>query len=174
MRWILLSWVSLAALTLTAAGAAGVRGQSAPQSLLVVQKAVGTHGRPVVTLIVEGFVLGRISPQSEAQVEIIQLPTRNGAGAPNYAGGDVRHQPVRWRSYQGVEYSGSGFRFSAINGAYRVVVRGSGVYLFAGGHGSVKLRGSSFSPRRDGTYSIDGSTPRSLPTRLVTRMIGGG
>ena len=51
----------------------------------------------------------------------------------------------------------------ATGGTYRVVVRGSGVYLFAGGNGNVTLRGSSVYPRADGTYSVDGRTPRSLP-----------
>ena len=36
-------------------------------------------------------------------------------------------------------------------------MRGSGVYLFAGGHGHVTLRGSSVYPRIDGKYAVDGS-----------------
>jgi hypothetical protein len=48
------------------------------------------------------------------------------------------------------------------------------VYLFAGGHGSVKLRGSSVYKNSDGKYSVDGKDWRSLPTRVVTRKIGGG
>ena len=56
----------------------------------------------------------------------------------------------------GKVFSGSNFRFRAIGGCYRVVVRGFGVYLFAGGHGHVTLRGSSVNPRADGWYSVDG------------------
>jgi hypothetical protein len=79
---------------------------------------------------------------------------------------------VRWRGLPGVEYNGSGFRFSAVGGWYHVVIRGAGVYLFAGGTGSVKLRGSSIYKRTDGTYSIDASRPFSLPTRQLKRTIG--
>ncbi len=53
-------------------------------------------------------------------------------------------------------------------------MRGSGVYLFAGGQGHVNLRGSSRYPRADGTFSLDGGTFRSLPTRPLTRKLGGG
>jgi hypothetical protein len=61
-----------------------------------------------------------------------------------------------------------------MGGAYRVVVRGSGVYLFAGGHGSVTLHGSSVYPGSDGAYSIDGSPFRSLPAGPLRRQIGRG
>jgi hypothetical protein len=174
MRRILLSCATLAVLVLPAAASAGAREHTASQGFLVVQRGVGAHGHPVVTLVVEGFFLGRISTKAQAQVDIYHLPLRSGEGAPQVIGSDVSHHPVRWRSHQGIEYNGSGFRFSAINGAYRIVVRGTGVYLFAGGRGSVTLRGSSFSPQTDGTYSIDDAAPRSLPTRPLSRKIGGG
>jgi hypothetical protein len=74
----------------------------------------------------------------------------------------------------GKVFSGSNFRFRAMGGFYRVVVRGSGVYLFAGGHGHVTFRGSSVNKRADGTYSVNGGTFRSLPERPVQRKIGGG
>ena len=172
MRRILLSCATLAGLVLAAAASAGARTHADSRGFLVVQRAVGTHGQPVVTLVIEGFFLGRISPKAEAQVAIYHLPLRSGEGAPQVSTG-VSHHPVEWRGKSGVEYNGSGFRFSAINGAYRVVVRGSGVYLFAGGRGGVTLRGSSFHPKTDGTYSIDGAAARSLPTSLLSRKIGG-
>jgi len=61
-----------------------------------------------------------------------------------------------------------------MGGYYRVVVRGFGIYLFAGGHGHVTLRGSSVNPRADGTYSVDGGRFRSLPEGPAQRKIGGG
>jgi len=83
--------------------------------------------------------------------------------------------PVTWRGrVPGMEYNGSGFRFRAIGGYYRVVVRGAGVYLFAGGHGNVELRGSSFARSRDGTYSLDGAAPRSMPGRTLKFDLGRG
>jgi hypothetical protein len=84
-------------------------------------------------------------------------------------GADVRTTNTQWgpRHNPGKVFAGTNFRFRAIGGYYRVVVRGSGVYLFAGGHGHVSLRGS------DGTYSVNGGKFRSLPERLVKRKIGG-
>jgi hypothetical protein len=173
MRRILLSCATLGVLMLPAAASAGPGGHA--NGYLVVQRANGdggVHGRPVVTLvIVQGFVLGRVSQQ--ARVDIYHLPSVSGEGKPQ-AFGDVSQHPLRWRGRPGVEYSGIGFHFRAIDGAYRVVVRGAGVYLFAGGNGSVTLRGSSVYPRSDGRYSIDGELAKSMPTNLLTRQIGRG
>jgi len=52
-------------------------------------------------------------------------------------------------------------------------VRGSGVYLFVGGHGNVTLHGSSVYPGADGAYSIDGGAFRSLPKRPLRQKFGG-
>ena len=174
MRRILFSCATLGLLMLPAAAAAGPSGRA--NGYLVVQRANGdggVHGRPVVTLvIVQGFVLGRVSQQ--ARVDIYHLPSPSGEGKPQAFGADVSQQPLRWRGRPGVEYSGIGFHFRAIDGAYRVVVRGAGVYLFAGGNGSVTLRGSSVYPRSDGKYSIGGELARSMPTNPLTRRIGRG
>ena len=174
MRRILLSCATLAMLMLPAAAPAGRSGHA--NGYLVVQRANGdggVHGRPVVTLvIVQGFVLGRVSQQ--ARVDIYHLPSASGEGKPQAFGADVSQHPLRWRGRPGVEYSGIGFHFRAIDGAYRVVVRGAGVYLFAGGNGSVTLRGSSVYPRSDGRYSIDGELAKSMPTSSLTRQIGRG
>jgi hypothetical protein len=175
MRRILLSYATLAVLLLPAAASAGARTPAKP-GFLVVRKAAGDGGivgRPVATVvIVEGFVLGRVS--QEARVDVYQLPTASGRGTPDVAGTDVRTSPVRWHHFTGKEYRGSDFRFSAIDGAYRIVVWGSGVYLFAGGHGTVRLQGSSVYPKSDGAYSIDGRRFRSLPAQPLAREIGRG
>jgi hypothetical protein len=170
MPRILLSLASAAVLTLPAAATAGAA--RAHPGFLVVRNAAGdggVSGRPVVTVVVQGFVLGRAS--QEARVDVYHLP---GAGAPQAAGPEVSKRGVHWRGHSGVEFSGSGFRFRAIGGAYRVVVRGSGVYLFAGGHGRVWLHGSSVYPGGDGAYSLDGGAFRSLPAQTVKLTIGGG
>jgi len=175
MRRILVSCATVAALVLPAVASAGARG--APTAgFVVVQKAAGdggVHGRPIVTLVVQGFVLGRVSPRGQGRVDIYQLPSATDKGTPQ-AVGDVLRSPVRWRGHKGIEYSGSGFRFRAIDGAYRIVVRGAGVYLFAGGNGSVLLRGSSVYKQSDGKYSVDGERPNSMPTIPLARAIGRG
>lgn len=183
MRRFLLSCAILAALVLPAAAVARAHGSAKP-GFLVVREARGdggANGHAVVTLVVHGFVLGSVKPQNEARVDIYQVPSRGGQGPQAVAGptGDLaKPRAVQWRTkgrtFAGTEFNGSGFRFYAPNGYYRVVVRGSGVYLFAGGHGNVTLQGSSYDPRTDGTYAIDGRTARSLPTRKLNRTIGGG
>ena len=173
MRWILLFLATIVLLVLPAASAAGAAGNS-ESGFVVVKKAAGdggVNGPPVVTVVVHGFVMGRIT--QEARVEIYHLQTASGRGAPQVAGPDVSQSSVRWRSFTGKAYSGSGFRFHAIGGFYRVVVRGAGVYLFAGGHGAVWLRGSSHYPNADGFYSLGGRPFRSLPAPELKRSIGG-
>jgi hypothetical protein len=171
MRRILLSCTCAAVLLLPAAASAG----HARPGYLVVKRAVsdgGVNGPPVVTVVVQGFVLGRFS--QEARVDVYQLPTTGGGGAPQVAGADVSKRAVRWRGFKGTEYRGSGFRFRAMGGFYRVVVRGAGVYLFAGGKGRiVTLQGSSVNPRTDGTFSVNGGAFRSMPTRPLTRKLRG-
>jgi hypothetical protein len=173
MRRILLILASVTVLMLPAAASA--RSGSSGVGFLVVRNAVGdggVYGSPVVTVVVRGFVLGRVS--QEARVEVFHLPSPAGEGAPQATGPDVSHRGVRWRRFAGTEYSGSGFRFRAIGGSYRVTVRGAGVYIFAGGHGTVTLLGSSVYPHSDGRYSLDGAAFRSLPARPLRRSIGGG
>ena len=176
MRRILLSCATVVVLVLPAAASAGARASGAP-GFLVVKKAAGDggiQGSPVVTVVVHGFVLGRVSPKAEALVDVYQLPSAAGNGEPSAVGVDLTRKIVRWRGFKGNEYSGSGFRFRAIDGAYRIVVRGAGVYLFAGGNGSVLLRGSSVYKQSDGKYSVDGERPNSMPTIPLTRAIGRG
>lgn len=173
MRRILLSCALLAVLAIPAATAAGA---SAPakHGFLVVRQAAGdggVDGRPVATLIVKGFVLGRVA--QEGKVDVIQLPSVNGRGAPQVTPG-VSTGTIRWRGFTGKEFNGSNFRFRAMGGSYRVVVRGAGIYLFAGGKGQVKLLGSSIYRRHDGFFSVNGSAPRSLPARPLERTFGGG
>jgi hypothetical protein len=174
MRRILLSCAVLAVLMLPAAATARAPGHAKP-GFLVVRKGTGdggVNGHPVVTVVVQGFVLGRVS--QEAQVDVYQLPSVAGQGAPQVAGADVSTRAIRWHGFTGKQYSGSDFRFRALAGFYRVVVRGSGVYVFAGGHGNVRLRGSSVYRRVDGIYSLDGRAFRSLPTHVLERQIGHG
>jgi hypothetical protein len=177
MRRILLSCVCAAVLMLPAAASARASAHQAQANskpgFLVVRKGAGdggVNGRPVVTVVVHGFVLGRISTTREALVDIYHLP---GAGSPR-AVGEFSGKSVEWRGLPGTEYNGSGFRFRAIGGFYRVVVRGAGIYLFVGGRGNVKLRGSSFDQTGDGTYSLNGGRPRSIPTRTVKRKLARG
>jgi hypothetical protein len=53
-------------------------------------------------------------------------------------------------------------------------MRGSGIYLFAGGRGQVTLRGSSIYKHADGKYSVNGGAFRSLPGVDLKRKLGRG
>jgi hypothetical protein len=173
MRRILLSLAVVVLLALPAATSAGAGGGKS--GFLVVRKAQGDgglFGAPVVTVVVQGFVLGRAS--HEARVDVYHLPSSGGGGAPQAVGADVSHSVVHWRRFTGARYSGSSFRFRAIGGAYRVVIRGSGISLFAGGHGTVILHGSSVYRGSDGAYSANGRTFRSLPATPLKLPIGRG
>jgi hypothetical protein len=174
MRRILVSCAVVGVLALPAAAIARAHGGAKP-GYVVVRKAVGNggvNGSPVVTVVVRGFVLGRVS--QEGKVQIVQVPSVGGRGAPQVTPG-VSTRPIRWHgnhaTFRGKQYTGSNFRFRAMGGLYRVVVRGAGVYLFAGGHGRVWVQGSSYQ-HPNGTYSVNGGRARSLPKRLVTRKIG--
>ena len=175
MRRILVSCAVVGVLALPAAAIARAQGGGGRPGYVVVSKAVGNggvNGSPVVTVVVQGFVLGRAS--QEARVEIYQLPSAGGGGGSTAVGLDVSKAVVHWRRFTGTRYSGSAFRFRAIGGAYRVVVRGSGVSLFAGGHGTVVLHGSSVYRAADGAYAIGGRAFRSLPARPLDLPIGRG
>jgi hypothetical protein len=100
---------------------------------------------------------------------------KNAGGVPQVQqAADVSTSARRWHGLPGKVFRGSNFRFRAMGGRYRVVVRGFGVYLFAGGHGHVTLRGSSVNRRADGWYSVDASKFRSLPYPPVQLKLGGG
>jgi len=174
MRRFLLSCAILAVLAVPAAATARSSPAAKP-GYLVIRKAVGdggVNGRPVATVVVRGFVIGRVS--QEAEVDIYHLPSASGQGGPSVKGTDLSTAPIRWRRVPGRKYTGSNFRFRAPGGLYRVVVRGSGVYIFAGGRGKVWLQGSSVNRKTDGTYSVNGGRPRSMPTRVLKREIGRG
>jgi hypothetical protein len=172
MRRILLTGLAAAVLALPAAAAQA--GGRARTGWLVVRDAAndgGLAGAPVATIVVQGFVLGRVTDEGSVEIYHVGAVTQ---GQPQVAGSDVYRSGVRWHGVSGTKWSGSGFRFRAVSGTYRVVVHGSGVYLFAGGHGSVTLAGSAADPAGDGHYSLDGKAFRSLPSRTVTKPIGGG
>jgi hypothetical protein len=175
MRRILLGCALVAVLPVSVAAAAARTSAPPKPGYVVVRRAFndgGVGGNPVVTVVVRGFVLGRVS--QEAEVEIYHLPSPSEQGGPQVKGTDISSTPVRWHGLRGKRYSGSNFRFRATGGLYRVVVRGSRVYVFAGGSGTVWLQGSSADPRRDGMYSVNDSRFRSLPERLLKRKLGGG
>ena len=175
MRRILLVLVGAAVLALPAAATARAQRHAQHHSgigFLVVKNASadgGVAGSPVATVVVHGFVLGRIA--QEGAVELFHIAPSGGA-LPQAAGVDVSRHQVFYRGAPGTKFTGSGFRFRGVGGFWRVVVYGAGVSLYAGGEGKVSLRGSVTYPGNDGVYSVDGGRFVSLPSGLITRTLG--
>lgn len=174
MRRILLVLAGVAVLTLPAAAAARPASVSGPGYLVVRDASTdaGIAGSPVVTLVVNGFVLGRVAQQGS--VELYRL---SGTVAPQAAGVDVSRRPVTYIGRGGVRvpgtaFSGSGFRFRAVGGVWRVVIHGAGISLYAGGEGHVSVHGSVAYPSQDGEYSLNGGPFASLPSGIVTQTLG--
>lgn len=180
VRRLLVSIAALLALALPAAAAAHlVRTVGPNDGTLVVQNAdngdgVGKDARAVVTLVINGFAIGRIV--GEGRIAIYDLDSTD-QSSPEVTGAewhkDVSYTTADGKQVSGTSWGGSQFTFRAVQGTYKVVIYGSGVYLFAGGQGRVWFTGQDGSP--DGRYSINGDDWRSLPnpgTRLISASAG--
>lgn len=177
MARILLLLAGVAILALPAAAAAGPQARDSAPGFLVVRNAStdgGVTGKPVATVVVQGFVLGHVA--QEGAVQLFRLASGPGSLAAQAAGVDVSRRAVTYHSrggsVPGTEYSGSDFRFRAVGGVWRAVVYGAGVSLYAGGVGRVSLHGSVAYPRADGRYSLNGGRFVSLPAGVFTGRLG--
>lgn len=157
----------------SAAAAPVVLHPSTGEGTLVVQNAdngdgIAVGARPVVTLVIHGFVIGRVAEQGRIAIYDLDQTDQS---APEVTGavshGDVSlkvRTPDGTQTQTGTQWTGTDFRFRAVDGTYRVVIWGSGVYLFASGdQGRVWLTGQTDTPRGDGKYSFNGEAWRSLP-----------
>lgn len=178
MRRLALVPVLLLALALPA-GALALRGGGG-DGWLVVQNgdngdgiATAAHpydARPVVTLVItKGFVIGHVSNEGRIAIYDLNASDKN---APEVTGASrVRDLSLPKSTADGTMWAGTDFRFRAVDGSYRVVIWGSGVYVFAGGQGTVTLTGSRDTPRQDGKYSLNGGAFVSIPV-LAQKTIG--
>ena len=169
MGRILLLLAGAAVLALTAATDARPQ-SSPPRGFVVVRNGStdgGVAGSAVATVVVKGFVIGRIA--QEGAVDIYHLTSGAGSPAAQATGVTVSRRAVFFRTLRGTEFSGSDFRFRAVGGVWRVVAYGAGVSLYAGGALRVTVHGSVAYPADDGEYSIDGGQFVSLPSGQITR-----
>ncbi|HET7567501.1 MAG TPA: hypothetical protein VFJ91_05880 [Gaiellaceae bacterium] len=164
MRRVLVPLTALLALALPAAATAHLlRGSGPNDGTLVVRNAdngdgVGKDARPVVTLVISGFVIGRVS--GEGRIAIYDLDSTD-QSSPEVTGAEWHRDATTQDGISGTSWGGTQFTFRAVQGTYKVVIYGSGVYLFAGGQGRVWFTGQDGAP--DGSYSINGDDWRSLP-----------
>ncbi len=128
--------------------------------------ATGSPGRPVVTLVIHGSVIGHVADQG--RIVIYDLDPSD-SSTPEVSGANW-HKDVSDIS-RGTKWGGNDFRFRAIGGTFKVVIWGSGVDLFAIGRGTVTLTGQLDTPRGDGVYSLSGADFYSIPYE-ATKTIG--
>jgi hypothetical protein len=149
--------VSLAALAVPTAALALYK--SPGDGTLVVQNGNAPLGTPVVTLVIHGAAIGQITGSGRI---VIKDPTPGDAYAPEVTGSTSSK-----RIGDAVQEWGAGgevpLRFRAIGGSYKITIYGSGVDLVASGFGNVVLAGSPDLPSHDGTFSLNGKPPVSLP-----------
>ena len=168
MRRLVLILVSLLALAAPAVASA-VHG-SDQTGWLVVQGAdngdgIGTDvhpydARPVATIVITGFVIGHVGDQGRIAIYDLNSTDKD---VPEVVGATRVRDLTLPKGGDGTMWTGTDFRFRAVNGTYKVVIWGSDVYVFAGGKGTVTLTGSQDTPRQDGTYSLNGGPRISLP-----------
>jgi hypothetical protein len=151
---------------LAAPVAASAMTQAPGDGTLVVKNGTAPRGVPVVTLIVTGAAIGRVTNQGTI---VIDDSTPNDANSPEVTGYDS-HKDV---SPTATKWIGVGMKFRAVGGTYKITIYGSGVDLSAVGRGFVTLTGIPDATTGDGTYSLNGDSPRSLPaTPLVKLTLG--
>ena len=176
MQRILLLLAGVVFLALPAAATARLEKHPAPPGFLVVRNASadgGVAGDPVVTVVVRGFVLGHIAQEGAVELYRVSGSATAQAGGAEVSRDRVKYRTVDGTKLDGTKFSGSGFRFRAVGGVWRVVVYGSGVSLYAGGEGRVvSLHGSVAYPDADGNYSLNGGPFASLPSGTVTGRLG--
>jgi hypothetical protein len=108
------------------------------------------RGKGVITLDIRGSVLGRLASGS---LRVTDLTPRDRYGAI-VVGRKLAPERLGPKT---VVYRGQGLRFRMLGGAYRIVVRGSGISLSAVGRGIVLLEAERTLLEEDaGAYSIDG------------------
>jgi len=174
MRRLLLTLLALAGLALPAAAVARSIGPN--DGTLVVRggdngDGVSQGARPVVTLTITGFAIGRIA--GVGRIDIYDLDPTNDS-TPEVTGADSHRDVTRTvgdQTQTGTRWTGTSFSFRAAEGTYRIVIYGSGVYLFAGGKGRVSFTGNPDPTIPDGGFSINGGDFRSLPLD-ATKPIG--
>jgi len=153
-----LVWITVLAFAL-AVPAVGLALSGDNDGTLSVKAGVGS-----VYLNFNGSAVGRLQRGS---IKVTDLVAGDGVGF-DFSNCDVerdRSDTTLNRNDTIKVCRGSNLRFRAIGGKYQVVIRGSGIYLSAVGHGFAGLNGAGEDPSidSDGTYSLNDGPYRSLP-----------
>jgi hypothetical protein len=116
--------------------------------------------RPVVTLVISGFVIGHVGNEGRIAIYDLNAADQN---SPEVTGASRVRDLSLPKGGDGTMWKGTNFRFRAVDGTFKVVIWGSGIYLFAGGQGTVTLTGSTETPSSDGKFSLNGGAFVSVP-----------
>jgi hypothetical protein len=161
MRRLALLSVSLLALAVPAA--AWAMAQAPGDGTLVVKNGAAPHGVPVVTLIVTGAAIGRVTNLGTI---VIDDSTPNDPFSPEVTGYDW-HKDT---SGTATKWTGTNMKFRAVGGTYKITIYGSGVDLSVVGRGYVTLAGVPDTTTGDGVYSLNGDNFRSLPASPLVKL----
>ena len=143
---------SLVALLAPAAALAVQEGSG--DGTLVVKDGSAPKGVAVVTLAIQGAVIGHVAGRGRLVIEDL-----TGTFVPEVTNYD-------WHKTSGLgedTWVGTDFRFRAVGGTYKITIYGQDISLVASGQGSAVLTGLPDAPAADGRFSLNGSLFRSLP-----------
>jgi hypothetical protein len=158
-----LAVLSVSLLALAAPAAAWAMTQAPGDGTLVVKNGEAPHGVPVVTLIVTGAAIGRVTNLGTI---VIDDSTPNDPFSPEVSG-YTSHKDV---SDTATKWIGVNMKFRAVGGTYKITIYGSGVDLSAVGRGYVTLSGVPDTTTGDGSYSLNGDNFRSLPASPLVKL----
>ena len=119
---------------------------------------------PVVTLIVTGAAIGRVTNLGTI---VIDDSTPNDPFSPEVTGVRLAQGLT---SDTATKWGGTNFKFRAVGGKYTITIYGSGVDVVRGRPGIVTLTGVPDTTPGDGTYSLNGDDFRSLPASPLEKL----
>jgi hypothetical protein len=158
-----LAVLSVSLLALAAPVAAWSMTQAPGDGTLVVKNGAAPKGVPVVTLVITGAAIGRITNYAAI---VIDDSTPLDPFSPEVTGFDW-HKDV---SDTATKWVGTDMKFRAVGGTYKITIYGSGIDLSAVGRGVVTLTGLPDATTGDGVYSVNGDIFRSLPTAPLVKL----
>ncbi len=137
--------------------------QSPNDGSLVVKNGSAPKGVPVITLVIKGAAIGRVTGFGTI---VIEDTTPMDPFSPEVTG---------WNSLKdvdtGTKWVGVNMKFRAVGGTYKITIYGSGVYLSAIGTGRVvSLAGIPDQTTGDGSYSFNDDPFKSLPANPLTQV----
>jgi hypothetical protein len=158
-----LALLSVSLLALAAPAAAWSMTQAPGDGTLVIKNGAAPKGVPVVTMIIAGAAIGRITNFGTI---VIDDSTPLDPYSPEVSGFDS-HKDV---SGTATKWVGVGMKFRAVGGTYKITIYGSGVDLSAVGSGYVTLSGIPDATTGDGVYSLNGDNFHSLPASPLVKL----